>query len=87
MIKVINLGGPLSLKDGIFTRKDKQKLVDLVHNLQKELAVDDVEVRASESMFLLLPLLLVSSMEAVSGLRRGPQRSIGELLLLFTPSP
>ena len=49
MIKVINLGGPLSLKDGIFTRKDRQKLVDLVNNLQKELAIDDVEVRASES--------------------------------------
>ena len=87
VIKVINFGGPLSLKDGIFTRKDRQKLVDLVNNLQKEVATDDVEVTASDSMLLLLPLLLVSSLEAVSGLRRGPQRSIGELLLLFTPSP
>ena len=86
MIKVINFGGPLSLKDGIFTRKDRQKLVDLVNNLQKELTIDDVEVTASESMLLLLPLLLVSSLEAVIGLRRGPQRSIGELLLLFTLS-
>ena len=39
MIKVINFGGPLSLKDGIFTRKDRQKLVDLVNNLQKEVAI------------------------------------------------
>ena len=58
----------------------------MVNNLQNELA-KDVEVTASESMLLLIPLLLVSSLEAVSGLRRGPQRSIGELLLLFTPSP
>ena len=84
---VINLGGPLSLKDGIFTRKDRQKLVDLVNNLQKEVAIDDVEVTASDSMLLLIPLLLVFSFgfQAVSGLRRGPQRSIGELRLLFTP--
>ena len=87
VIKVINFGGPLSLKDGIFTRKDRQKLVDLVNNLQKEVAIDDVEVTASDNMLLLIPLLLVFSFgfEAVSGLRRGPQRSIGELRLLFTP--
>ena len=64
----------------MYTLAHKQQLVDLVNHFQKE---SYVEVTSSDSMLLLLPLLLFRA-EPVNGLRRGAERSIGELFFPFS---
>ena len=56
--------------------------VDLVNHFQKE---SYVEVTSSDSMLLLLPLLLFRP-EPVNGLRRGAERSIGKLFFFLLVS-
>ena len=73
----------LNFSNAAFKRGETDsELVDKGKNLQRELTCS--HRCGGDSMLSLFPLLLLSSLEAVSCFkRRGPEQSIGDLLLLF----